>query len=248
MFRKIPDRKIPGIFYCSILYFAVQSFAGQQRKIVFRSLPSRIRNERYGERETCRDAKKRSKMTRTLAVHIADHLFAFLLFPLRSMIFHSVITIDQSLGLSTMDGKSFSTTVEVPQSPKDVFSRIADVPQWWIKGPDEAGGVPTEFEGESTKLNDEFILRHGEVHYSKQKIVELVPGKKLAWLVTDSRLTWIKKDIFEWTATRMIFDLTPRGKNTLLAFTHQGLIPEKECYTHCVEFWERILRKWIFDL
>jgi hypothetical protein len=44
-----------------------------------------------------------------------------------------------------------------------------DVSKWW-------GGK--DLEGESIKLNDEFIINHPGAHYSKQKLVEVVAGKK----------------------------------------------------------------------
>jgi hypothetical protein len=109
-----------------------------------------------------------------------------------------------------------TTTIEVTKSASDVFNHLLnDVPKFW----------PEEFEGESSKLNDEFIFRSGDSHYSKNKVVELIPNKKLVWLVTDSIR---KTDNFEWTGTKMIFDLTPVNNSTKIQFTYDGVIFENE--------------------
>lgn len=68
-----------------------------------------------------------------------------------------------------MENKSFTATIEVAQSENEVFNAISDVPKWWNK---------EDFEGKSKNLNDEFIIHHPNQHYSKQKLVEVVPGKK----------------------------------------------------------------------
>src|SRR4029077_421856 len=120
-------------------------------------------------------------------------------------------------------------TIEISQSPNEVFNQINDVASWWATK--EFKGV---YEGHSTTLNDEFVVRFGEAHYSKQKLVEIIPDKKIVWLVTDSKTNWIENDKTEWTNTKMIFELTPKGGGTLLKFTHEGLVPEKACYSKCV--------------
>jgi uncharacterized protein YndB with AHSA1/START domain len=80
-----------------------------------------------------------------------------------------------------MPDKNFTATIEVYKSPQNVFKSITnDVAKWW-------GGK--DLEGESINLNDEFIINHPGAHYSKQKLVEVVPGKKIAWLVTDRGVT-----------------------------------------------------------
>src|SRR5258708_38487222 len=91
----------------------------------------------------------------------------------------------------------YSVEIELAKSPDDVFDHLIDLSKWW----------PEEFEGESIKLNSEFIFRTGDSHYSKNKVVEFVPDKKLVWLATEGIR---KTDNFEWTGTKMIFELHHR--------------------------------------
>ncbi len=110
---------------------------------------------------------------------------------------------------------NYSVEIEFTESPDDVFNHVIDVSKWW----------PEDFIGESLKLNTEFVFRTGQGHYSKNKVVEFVPNKKVVWLTTESRR---KADHFDWTGTKMIFELTPRGDNTLLKFTYDGVVLENE--------------------
>jgi len=134
-------------------------------------------------------------------------------------------------------GKSFTTTIEVSNSPQDVFNHLMEVSKWWSK----------DFEGNSVKLNDEFIINHPGRHYSKQKLIEIVPDKKLVWLVTESELTWLEKDKFEWTNTKMIFEITADDGKTVVHFTHEGLVPGKECYSMCEQGWNMVIRQRLFN-
>ena len=147
-------------------------------------------------------------------------------------------------GKGETKNKSYTATIEFAKSPKDVFKLIKDIPKWWIN---YADGRQTEFEGQSSNLNDEFILRHGKNHYSKQKLIEVIPDKKIVWFVTDSKLNWIEKNKFEWTGTKMIFEWSTQDNKTVLKFTHQGLVPEKECYDHSVQFWNMVIKEWLFN-
>lgn len=143
-----------------------------------------------------------------------------------------------------MKDNSYQITIEINSSSQDVFNHINNVSKWWTR---IAGGQQTEFEGQSTKLKDEFVLRHGSAHYSRHKLSEIVSIKKIVWLVTDSRLNWIKGNKEEWTGTKMIFELIPQGDKTVLHFVHEGLVPELECYEHCVQFWNRVIRDWLIN-
>jgi hypothetical protein len=66
------------------------------------------------------------------------------------------------------------------------------------------------------------------------------------WLVTESTLDWLQKDKHEWKNTKMIFEIVPKGDKTVLHFTHDGLVPEKECYLLCHEGWNTVIKDYLF--
>src|ERR1700722_18654095 len=111
----------------------------------------------------------------------------------------------------------YTTTVEVPRSSKEVFDYIIELSKWW----------PDDFEGETIRLGTEFILKTGDGHYSKNKVIEFVPNKKVVWLTTESLR---KTDNFDWTGTKMIFEILPEGNHTLLKFTYDGVVLQNESY------------------
>jgi hypothetical protein len=129
----------------------------------------------------------------------------------------------------------YTTSIEVAKSPEVVFNHILhDVAKFW----------PEDVEGESSKLNDEFIFTSGEgSHYSKNKVIELVPNKKVTWLVTESIR---KTDNFDWTGTKMIFELTPKGDHTLIEFTYDGIILEGE-YDRLVQICDVVIKEMLYD-
>jgi len=125
-----------------------------------------------------------------------------------------------------MKSQNYSTTFTVDQTPEEAFAAINDVRRWW------SGNI----EGSTNKLGDEWTYRYKDVHYSKQKITELVPGKKIVWLVLDSYLDFVK-DKTEWNGTKVTFEISKKDKKTELRFTHAGLVPEYECYDDCSNAW-----------
>ena len=133
---------------------------------------------------------------------------------------------------------SYTTTIELNKPPETVFRTLQEVSKWW-------GG--NDLEGNTANLNDEFIIDHPGAHYSKQRVVELIPDIKIVWEVTDSTLNWLVKNQQEWTHTRMIFELTPAGDNTILQFTHQGLVPQLECYERVSRGWDMVIKDYLFN-
>jgi hypothetical protein len=137
-----------------------------------------------------------------------------------------------------MKNHSYHISVEVNATPTEVFNSINNVSKWWIKN----------FNGGSTSLNDEFSVRVPDRHYSKHKLVEIVPDKKVVWLVTESKLDWLEINKEEWTNTKMIFEIIPKGEKTMIDFTHVGLVPEQECYSRCSQGWEAIIMQRLYCL
>ena len=127
-----------------------------------------------------------------------------------------------------MQRENFTVTILVDQTPAEVFKAINKVGEWWTGEP----GV----EGNTEKAGDEFTYRYLDIHYSRQKITELVPGKKIVWMVTDSQLGFIKNKN-EWTGTQICFEISKKKDKTQIQFTHHGLVPAKECYKDCSGAW-----------
>ncbi|MGD0728977.1 MAG: SRPBCC domain-containing protein [Candidatus Micrarchaeaceae archaeon] len=126
----------------------------------------------------------------------------------------------------------------VDQAPEEAFTAINNVRGWWSG----------EIEGNTDKLNAEWIYRYKDIHYSKQRITELIPGKKIVWLVLDSYLKFVE-DKTEWNGTKITFDIIKKGNKTEVRFTHVGLVPNYECYDKCSSAWgfyiNESLRKFI---
>ena len=78
------------------------------------------------------------------------------------------------------------------------------------------------------------------LHSTKHKLIEVIPDKKVVWLTTYCKLDFIEhKD--EWTATKIIFEISTNGNSTELKFTHEGLTPTVECYDACAPAWTQYL-------
>lgn len=136
-----------------------------------------------------------------------------------------------------MQSKNFTITLMVDQSPKEVFDVIKNVRIWW------SGLYAETFEGSSDKLNEEFTFLAGEgVHYTKQKLIESIPGKKVVWLVTESKLSFVENEN-EWTGTKICFDISKENNKTKIVFTHLGLVPEFECYNSCAPAWTQYIQE-----
>lgn len=136
-----------------------------------------------------------------------------------------------------MSNQSYTTSFVVDQSPEEVFKAVTNVRGWWSDG----------IQGGTEKQGDEFIFEVPGVHYSKQKLVEVIPGKKVVWLITEANMTFIK-DQDEWEGTKVVFDISKEGDKTKLTFTHEGLVPEVECYKFCMPAWDQYIKGSLYKL
>jgi hypothetical protein len=121
---------------------------------------------------------------------------------------------------------SYTTTITVDRTPEEAFAAINDVRGWWSG----------EIEGNTERVGDEFTYRYEDVHLSRQRITESVPGKRVAWEVLEGYLSFVQ-DKTEWTGTVVTFDISRTGDQTQIRFTHEGLVPEFECFDNCSTAW-----------
>jgi Activator of Hsp90 ATPase homolog 1-like protein len=134
-------------------------------------------------------------------------------------------------GDSAKKKRDFTTTISVDESPLEAFRAVTNVRGWW------SGDI----EGPTDELGGEFTYRYQDLHYSKQKVTELVPGQRVVWLVLESRLEFVE-DKNEWNGTSVRFDIARKGNKTQVRFTHTGLLPAHECYGACSSAWSSYIR------
>jgi hypothetical protein len=152
-----------------------------------------------------------------------------------------------------MKTTDFTTTLLVDQSPKEAFNAINNVRGWWSE----------EIVGQTSKLNDIFDYHFEDIHRCRIKVIESIPDKKIVWHVLEN---YFKPGIFEvdsdssgnneklhhekteWIDTTIRFEIFNDGSTTLIRFTHEGLVPEYECFDVCSNGWTHYIQQSLFGL
>jgi uncharacterized protein YndB with AHSA1/START domain len=119
-----------------------------------------------------------------------------------------------------------TATFTVDATPQEAFEAINDVRSWWghhIAGPTDQVGA-------------EWFYLVPDIHFSKQRVSELVPGERVVWEFTDGYLDFIA-DKKEWIGTTGRFDIVSDGEQTRVTFTHEGLGRGDECFDVCYDAW-----------
>lgn len=125
-----------------------------------------------------------------------------------------------------MKQQDYTTGFTVDNSPTSVFSAITNFRGWWSE----------QIEGSTDKLNETFFYHYKDVHLCKLKLIEIVPNERLVYHVVDNHFSFTQ-DKNEWIDTKLIFDISGDGKKTKVQFTHEGLVPEYECFDVCRDAW-----------
>lgn len=131
-----------------------------------------------------------------------------------------------------MNNQNFTTAILISQSPAEVFKAINNPKAWWSE----------DIDGDTGKLHAEWTYHFGDSHRCKMKTIEMIPGKKVVWLVEDNYFKSIK-DKSEWVGNKITFEIFKQGNKTQMVFTQIGLVPAYECYNVCRDAWTGFIQK-----
>lgn len=118
-------------------------------------------------------------------------------------------------------------TITVDATPQQVYDAIVDVRSWW---------GASNIVGHTDQVGAEWYYLVPDIHFSRQRTAELVPGERVVWEFTDGYLDFIA-DKGEWVGTTARFDITADGGRTTVTFTHEGLASTDECFDVCHDAW-----------
>ncbi|HTO32022.1 MAG TPA: SRPBCC domain-containing protein [Pararhizobium sp.] len=136
-----------------------------------------------------------------------------------------------------MTDRNFTTAFTIEQTPEAAFAAITDVRGWWSQ----------DIDGPTDQAGKAFKYRFHDIHRCEIQVTELVPGRKVAWLVLDNDFNFTQ-DKSEWKGTEMIFDISRKDNLTEVRLTHRGLVPEYECYDACSNGWTTYVNGSLRDL
>lgn len=128
--------------------------------------------------------------------------------------------------INIMTNRNYTAEITVDKDITSAFNSIKNFKAWWSE----------EIEGSTDILGETFFYHYKDVHLCKIKLIELVANKKLVYQVIDNEFNFTKNKT-EWINTKLIFELSTEGNKTRIVFTHEGLVPEYECYNVCNDAW-----------
>jgi predicted phosphohydrolase len=136
-----------------------------------------------------------------------------------------------------MKEQDLTVTILVDKTAKEAFDAITNVRGWWSE----------EVNGGTEKLNDEFTYKFRDLHRCTMTLTEVTPNQKVVWLVLDNYFSFTE-DQTEWKNTKVIFEISEQGDKTQVRFTHQGLVPQHECYEVCSNAWTGYITGSLYNL
>lgn len=141
---------------------------------------------------------------------------------------------DDLMNEKTTITTDFEWEIQSMKTTEEVFKILLDVRKWW------SGFYSEEINGKDERVDDVFTFKAGN-HYSKQRLVQLIPQKRIVWEVVESNLGFVDNN-YEWLNTQLIFIITKLEDSTKVLFVHKGLTPMLECFQACSSVWT-----WYFE-
>ncbi|ELR71697.1 hypothetical protein C900_02282 [Fulvivirga imtechensis AK7] len=136
-----------------------------------------------------------------------------------------------------MNDQDYTATIYVEATPEKAYNAIKDFRAWWSE----------EIEGPTDELNEVFFYHYKNIHLCKIKLIEMDENSKLVYQVLENEFNFIE-DKTEWVDTKLIFEITQGDGKTKIKFTHQGLVPEYECYEVCNDAWTGYITNSLYKL
>jgi hypothetical protein len=134
-----------------------------------------------------------------------------------------------------MGKDGFRSGFNSPRPAQEAFRFLKDPKNWWT------GLFGEMIEGKSDAIGDLFSFKAGDgMHESHQELIELVPEKIIAWRVTKSHLSFLQNPN-EWEGTTIRLGIGRENGQARVSFTHEGLVPEIECFGSCAAAWEQYM-------
>src|SRR5579871_5152845 len=106
----------------------------------------------------------------------------------------------------------------VPETVFPLVSTANGFTKWWAADVTEGGIVDLGFFNRNT------------IYRLKPEQIE--PARKAYWLCTSGQ---------EWENTKLLFELTPNGKGTVLRFTHADWRAETDYFVSCTTTWGELM-------
>ncbi len=136
-----------------------------------------------------------------------------------------------------IENKSFTASIIVDQSPSIAYKSILNFRAWWSE----------EIEGPTDQLNESFFYHYKDIHLCKMKLIEVIPDKRIVYQVLENEFNFVK-DKSEWVNTMLVFEISEEAGKTKVNFTHEGLVPEYECYKVCNDAWSGYIKNSLYNL
>lgn len=136
-----------------------------------------------------------------------------------------------------MSDKNYTASITVPNTADEMYKAINNVRGWWSK----------DIEGKTDEVGSVFYYHYKDFHHCTIKVAELTPGKKVVWQILHNSFSSPEFQ-GEWLNSSVVFEITSKGGETELQFTHIGLTPADACYEACSDGWGTYIKSSLKDL